>query len=75
MITVDEAKSIIERHFDGAQAKAAYKYGDKFYMIRTGEGKNGVVMRGTIIGTPYPDEDWSGKGRKVYYIRMSLTGS
>ena len=49
--------------------------GDKFYMIRTGEGKNGVVMRGTIIGTPYPDEDWSGKGRKVYYIRMSLTNT
>lgn len=47
--------------------------GDKFYMIRTGEGKNGVVMRGTIIGQPYPDEDWSGKGRKVYYIRMGLT--
>ena len=47
--------------------------GDRFYMIRTGEGKNGVVMRGTISGTPYPDEDWSGKGRKVYYIRMSLT--
>ena len=47
--------------------------GDKFYMIRTGDGKNGVVMRGTIIGQPYPDEDWSGKGRKVYYIRMSLT--
>ena len=47
--------------------------GDHFYMIRTGEGANGVVMRGTIIGTPYPDEDWSGKGRKVYYIRMSLT--
>ena len=47
--------------------------GDHFYMIRTGEGKNGVVMRGTIIGTPYPDEDWSGKGRKVYYIRMSLS--
>jgi hypothetical protein len=47
--------------------------GDKFYMIRTGDGANGVVMRDTIIGTPYPDEDWSGKGRKVYYIRMSLT--
>ena len=48
-------------------------YGDKFYMIRTGKGKHGVVMRGTIIGTPYPDEDWSGKGRKVYYIRMVLS--
>lgn len=30
-------------------------------------------MRGTLIGTPYPDEDWSGKGRKVYYIRMRLS--
>ena len=47
--------------------------GDRFYMIRTGEGKHGVVMRGTIIGKPYPDEDWSGHGRKVYYIRMRLT--
>lgn len=47
--------------------------GDRFYMIRTGNGKNGIVMRGTIIGAPYPDEDWSGKGRKVYYIRMALT--
>ena len=47
--------------------------GDRFFMIRTGEGKHGVVMRGTIIGAPYSDEDWSGKGRKVYYIRMSLS--
>jgi len=46
--------------------------GDKFYMIRTGEGKNGVVMRGTIMGNPYPDEDWSGKGRKVFYVRMTV---
>lgn len=47
--------------------------GDKFFMIRTGGGKRGVVMRGTIIDMPYPDEDWSGKGRKVYYIRMRLS--
>ena len=44
--------------------------GDRFYMVRTGKGKNGVVMRGYIMGEPYPDEDWSGKGRRVYYIRM-----
>ncbi|MBR3087527.1 MAG: hypothetical protein IKH02_00740 [Prevotella sp.] len=42
-------------------------------MIRTGKGKHGVVMRGTIIGMPYPDEDWSGKGRRVYYVRMRLS--
>ena len=47
--------------------------GDKFYMIRTGNGVNGVVMKGTLIGTPYVDEDWSGRGRKVYYIRMALS--
>ena len=48
-------------------------WGDKFYMIRTGKGKHGVVMRGTIIGMPYPDGDWSGKGRRVYYVRMRLS--
>ncbi len=47
--------------------------GDRFYMIRTGDGPHGIVMRGIIIGKPYPDEDWSGHGRKVYYIRMRLT--
>lgn len=44
--------------------------GDRFYMVRTGKGKHGVVMHGYIMGEPYPDEDWSGKGRRVYYIRM-----
>ncbi len=47
--------------------------GDRFYMVRTGDGKNGIVMRGTLTGAPYADEDWSGRGRKVYYVRMSLT--
>ena len=47
--------------------------GDKFYMIRTGNGVNGVVMKGTLTDIPYADEDWSGKGRKVYYVRMSLS--
>ena len=47
--------------------------GDRVYMIRTGKGESGIVMRGTIIGEPYADEDWSGKGRKVYYVRMALT--
>jgi len=47
--------------------------GDKFYMIRTGKGVNGVVMKGTLTDAPYMDEDWSGKGRKVYYVRMALS--
>ena len=47
--------------------------GDNFFMVRTGNGVNGIVMKGTFTGMPYVDEDWSGRGRKVYYIRMSLT--
>ncbi len=47
--------------------------GDRFYMVRTGNGANGVVMRGSFIGMPYVDDDWSGRGRKVYYIRMQPT--
>jgi hypothetical protein len=47
--------------------------GDHFFMVRTGNGVNGIVMKGTFTGMPYVDEDWSGRGRKVHYIRMSLT--
>lgn len=49
------------------------RVGDLFYMIRTGNGVNGVVMKGILTGTPYEDEDWSGRGRKVYYVRMELS--
>ena len=44
--------------------------GDIFYMLRVGTGNTGIVMRGTIIGEPYKDEDWSGKGRDVRYVSM-----
>ena len=30
-------------------------------------------MKGTLNEAPYVDEDWSGKGRKVYYVRMALS--
>lgn len=42
-------------------------YGDRFFMIRVGEGKTGIVMSGTITSKPYKDEDWCGKNREVYY--------
>lgn len=42
-------------------------YGDRFFMVRVGEGQTGIVMAGTITSEPYKGKDWSGKGRKVYY--------
>ena len=45
--------------------------GDAFYMVKVGPGSNGVVMSGTFTSDPY--EDWSGKGRKVFYMNMAIT--
>ena len=44
--------------------------GDRFFMLKVGNGNTGIVMSGVIAGLPYKDEDWSGKGRDVRYVRM-----
>ena len=44
--------------------------GDEFFMIKCGEGVTGVVMHGFFDSEPYQGEDWSGKGREVYYADL-----
>lgn len=39
-------------------------------MLKVGNGNTGIVMSGIIVSLPYKDEDWSGKGRDVRYVRM-----
>lgn len=46
--------------------------GDRFFMVRVGEGNTGVFAAGRFISDPYKDEDWSGKGREVYYMKMEF---
>jgi len=46
------------------------EYGDRFFMVRVGEGKTGIVMSGTLRSDPYEAEDWSGKGRKTFYMDL-----
>lgn len=41
--------------------------GDRFFMLRVGDGNTGIVMSGQVVSEPYRDEDWSGKGRITYY--------
>lgn len=36
--------------------------GDRFFMVRCGEGKTGICMSGYFISEPYRGEDWSGRG-------------
>ena len=65
-------------HFDDVEFNwAIYDYkkakiGDRFFLVCCGGEKTGIVMSGTISSKPYKDEDWSGKGREVYYVKMNL---
>ena len=45
--------------------------GDKFFLVRVGNhGNRGVVMSGIFDSDPWEGEDWSGKGRQVFYQDM-----
>lgn len=44
--------------------------GDRFFMMRVGEGRTGIFAAGYFTSDPYKSDDWSGKGREVYYMRM-----
>ena len=65
-------------HFDEVEFNwAIYDYkkakvGDRFFLVRCGEGETGIVMSGTISSKPFKGEDWSGKGREVYYVKLEL---
>lgn len=44
---------------------------DRFVMIRCGKGRTGLVMSGIFASNPYQAGDWSGRGRKVYYMNLT----
>lgn len=42
--------------------------GDRFYMVRCGEGNTGIVMKGLILTESYESRDWSPKNRQhIHY--------
>lgn len=46
--------------------------GDRFFMVRVGEGNTGVFAAGRFTSAPYMGDDWSGKGREVYYVQLEF---
>ena len=66
------------RHFDDVVYNWAIfdykkaKVGDRFFMVRCGEGNTGIVMSGYLTSKARKGEDWSGKGREVYYVDLEL---
>lgn len=47
------------------------KEDDEFYWVKVGLGQTGIVGHGVITSDPYEDEDWSGRGRRTFYVRFS----
>lgn len=48
------------------------KPGDRYYMIRCGNGKTGIVMQGKIESKCYESSDWSPKRRKkIFYADIN----
>lgn len=44
--------------------------GDRFFMLKVGNGATGIVSYGRLTSDPYVSADWSGQGRKVYYCDL-----
>ena len=46
--------------------------GDRFYLVRVGEGKTGIVMSGVFTSEPYVGDDWnkSRGSKQIHYMDM-----
>lgn len=44
--------------------------GDRFFLVRVGRGRTGIVMSGVFDSQPYEGNDWSGRGRQTFYMDM-----
>lgn len=44
--------------------------GDRFFLVRVGQGNTGIVMSGYFSSDPYILDDWAGRNRIVYYQDM-----
>ncbi len=46
------------------------KEGDNFFWIKSGYGATGIIASGAITSDPFEAEDWSGKGRRTFYVNF-----
>lgn len=44
--------------------------GDRFFWLKVGHGSVGIVGSGEIVSAPFEAEDWSGKGRRTFYVNF-----
>ena len=42
--------------------------GDRYYMLRVGEGNTGIVFHGEFLSDPYEGGVWAGNGKNRHYV-------
>ena len=79
--TLDDYRNYMKIYPEGFRSNwSVYEWeeaheGDRFYMLRTGDDKAGIVYRGEFLSEPYEDDDWAGqKGKKRQYIDIGCYG-
>lgn len=75
--TIQQYCELMEHWWDASMNWSVWehekaKIGDRFFLVRCGKEPNGIVMCGEFCSEPYIDEDWSGKGREVYYMDLNI---
>ena len=48
------------------------RMGDRFFMVRVGDGNTGIFAAGRFTTEPYKGKDWADKGRETYYMQMDF---
>jgi hypothetical protein len=43
---------------------------DRYFMLRTGDEKAGIVWHGLFTSEPYEDKDWAGQEKHRHYMKM-----
>jgi ATP-dependent exoDNAse (exonuclease V) beta subunit len=73
--TLNDYRNDMEEYPDGFRSNwSIYEWeeahkGDRFFMLRTGDDKAGIVYRGEFLCDPYEGDDWAGQeGKKRQYI-------
>ena len=46
--------------------------GDRFYMVRVGNGNTGIVMSGQIFSSPHLDEHWDDDQKTAFYVDLDI---
>ena len=74
-LTLNEYVESIKRFYVGPYSRRVHewekaKMDDRFYIIKTGDGKTGVVMAGVFSSQPYLSTEGSKKGRRQHYIEL-----